>query len=205
MQTNRNFHLFISPTHFKKCQESGLFGVSEIKMNELANVHKGDIAFLYTTEKIGSRTVGQIYGPYEITSELFQNDKIVWEPTERDPTKDKYPFRIKLKLLKEHICSKPISVQKLWDLKEEDKIKTIMDSSALINKAVCNLLPGEGTLLLQSLIQANQFPKEEPAYSGHELEENEIDLFKFRGENIKKFKMESYLESYLLKNPSKTL
>lgn len=203
MQTNRNFHLFISPTHFKKCHEFGLFGVSEVKMNELANVHKGDIAFFYTTEKIGSRAVGHIYGPYEITSELFYNDTIVWEPAE-DPAKDKYPFRIKLRLLKEHVCTTPISVQKLWDLKEEDKIKTIMDSSALINKAVCNLLPGEGILLLQSLIQANQFPREEELpYPGHKLEEKEIDLFKFRGENIKRFKMESYLESYLLRNPSK--
>jgi hypothetical protein len=202
MQTHRNFHLFISPTHFKKCQEYGLFGVSEIKMNELANVHRGDIAFFYTTEKIGSRTVGQIYGPYEIMSELFYNDTIVWEATEQEPTRDKYPFRIKLKLLKEHICAAPISIQKLWDLKEEDKIKTIMDSSALINKAVCNLLPGEGTLLLQSLIQVNQFPRaDEPAYLGHKLEEKEINLFKFKGENIKRFKMESYLESFLLKNP----
>lgn len=128
----------------------------------------------------------------------------MWERTEKDPAKDKYPFRIKLKLLKEHICSTPISMQKLWDLREEDKIKTIMDSSALINKAVCNLLPGEGTLLLQSLIQANQSPtEEEPSYLGCGLKENEIDLFKFRGGNVKKFKMESYLESYLLKNPSK--
>ena len=128
----------------------------------------------------------------------------MWEPTEQDPSKDKYPFRIKLKLLKEHICTIPISVQKLWDLKQEDKIKTIMDSSALINKAVCNLLFGEGTLLLQSMIQANPFPKErEPVYLGHKLEEKEVDLFKFRGENIKRFKMESYLESYLLRNPSK--
>lgn len=204
MQTNRNFHLFISPKHFKKCHEFGLFGVSETKMNELANVHKGDIAFFYATEKFGSRTVGQIYGPYEIMSELFYNDAIVWEATEEDPSKDKYPFRIKLKLLKEHICTNPISIQKLWDLREEDKIKTIMDSSALTNKAVCNLLPGEGTLLLQSLIQVNQFPKtDEPAYLGQEFEEKEIDLFKFRGENIKRFKMESYLESFLLRHPSK--
>lgn len=93
MRTNRTFHLFISPKHFEKCSEYGLFGVSEGKMNELANVHKGDIAFFYTTEKIGSRTLGQIYGPYEITSELFYNDKVVWEGTE-DPTIDKYPFRI---------------------------------------------------------------------------------------------------------------
>jgi len=204
LSSNRNFHLFISPTHFRKCQEYGLFGVSEIKMNELANVHKGDIAFFYTTEKIGSRTVGQIYGPYEMLSELFYNDQIVWEPTEQDVTKDKYPFRIKLRLLREHICTNPISVQKLWDLKEEDKIKTIMDSSALINKAVCNLLLGEGTLLLQSLIQANQFPKlEEPVYKGHVLEEREVDLFKFKGEGIRRFKMESYLESFLLRNTLK--
>lgn len=204
MRTNTNFHLFISPTHFEKCHEYGLFGVSEVKMNELANVHKGDIAFFYTTRKTDSRTVGQIYGPYEITSELFFNDKLVWEHSAKNHIRDKYPYRIKLKLLEEHICDKPISIQKLWDLKEEDKIKSIMDSSALINKAVCNLLPREGTLILQSLIQANQFPgKEESPYPGHKLEENDIDLFKFRGKKIKKFKMESYLESYLLRNPLK--
>jgi hypothetical protein len=202
MRNSRTFHLFISPKHFEKCSEYGLFGVSEGKMNELANVHKGDIAFFYTTEKIGSRTLGQIYGPYEITSELFYNDKVVWEGTE-DPTIDKYPFRIKLKLLEEHICTEPISVQKLWDLKEEGKIRTIMDSSALINKAVCNLFLEEGKLLLQSLIQANQFPtEEERSYLGHDLEENKIDLFRVQGKS-NKFKRESYLESYLLKNPSK--
>lgn len=204
MPTSRNFHLFISPTHFKKCREIGLFGVSEVKMNELANVHKEDIAFFYTTKKIDSRTVGQIYGPYEIASELFYNDKVVWEPSGKDSMKGKYPFRIKLELLEEHICTKPISIHKLWDLREEDKIKTIMDSSALINKAVCNLLPTEGKLLLQALIQANQIPGErEQPYLGHELEENEVDLFRFRGKSIKKFRMESYLESYLLRNTSK--
>lgn len=202
MKNNRNFHLFISPKHFKKCSEYGLFGVNEGKMNELANVHKGDIAFFYATEKIGSRTLGQIYGPYEITSELFYNDEIVWERAE-DSTKDKYPFRIKLKLLEEHVCTEPISVQKLWDLKQEDKIRTIMDSSALINKAVCNLFYDEGKLLLQSLIQANQFPtEEEPSYLGHRLVEKEIDLFKVQGKS-NKFKMESYLEAYLLRNPSR--
>jgi hypothetical protein len=204
VQTNRNFHLFISPAHFEKCHEYGLFGVSEVKMNELANVHKEDLAFFYTTKKIDSRTVGQIYGPYEVMSELFYNDEVVWEQSVKDPRKDKYPFRIKLRLLREHICTNPISVQKLWDLKEEDKIRTIMDSSALINKAVCNLLPREGILLLQSLIQANQFPgQEETRCPGHALEENEVNLFEFRGKDVKKFKMESYLETYLLRNPSK--
>jgi hypothetical protein len=108
-----------------------------------------------------------------------------------------------LRLLSEHICTEPISVQKLWDLKEEDKIKTIMDSSALINKAVCNLFLDEGKLLLQSLIQANQFPtEEEPEYTGHKFEEKEIDFFGSRGTK-NKFKSESYLESYLLKNSVK--
>jgi hypothetical protein len=127
----------------------------------------------------------------------------VWEGTEGDPAKDKYPFRIKLKLLSEHVCTEPISVQKLWDLKEEDKIKTIMDSSALINKAVCNLFLEEGKLLLQSLIQANQFPIEkEPSYLGHKFEEKEIEFFGDLDER-NKFRSESYLESYLLKNPLK--
>ena len=74
----RQFHLFITPKFYQKCYEYGSFGVSEINMNQLANVRKGDIAFFYTTRSIGPRTVGKIYGPFEILSEMFFNSNVVW-------------------------------------------------------------------------------------------------------------------------------
>lgn len=196
------FHLLNSPKYFSLSEEYGLFGVSERNLNQLANIWKGNIVFYYTAHKVGLRTSGFIHGPFEVISELFYNDTIVWAEDEKHKGKDKYPYRIKFEYLKEHICLNPIPIQIFWDLKEEGKIKTVIDSSALIDKAVITLLDDEGILLLQALLQTN--PKSEKytnEYKGHGFFEKEIDLLKFNGTKIKEFSMEAYLEAYLLRNP----
>src|SRR4030042_2837946 len=147
------FHLFITPIYYEKCFEYGLFGVARTQMNQIANVHTNDFVFIYTTQKIGSRTRPFIYGPFRVVSEPFFNDEFVWSKDEKG--KDKYPYRVKIDTTSEHSCEKPISAQKLYDLREEGRIKTVIDSSALINKSVINLLPNEGQLILESLIQQN--------------------------------------------------
>jgi hypothetical protein len=116
---------------------------------------------------------------------------------------DKYPYRIKFKYLEEHVCLNPVPIQVFWDLKEEGKIKTVIDSSALIDKAVTTLLEEEGILLLQALLQANF--KSEPynkKYKGESLKEKKINFLQFTGIKIQEFKMESYLEAYLFKKTS---
>lgn len=200
----RKFHLLISPKFFAKSLEYGLFGVSERNLNQLANIKKGDIAFYYTARKVGPRTEGVIYGPFEVISGLFFNDKLVWTPDSKNTNKDKYPFRIKIKYLEEHVCLNPVPVQAFWDLREEGKIKSIIDSSALIDKAVCTLLHEEGMLLMQSLLQANQIPGiDGSSYNGHAFEEREFNILKAKGQNIQELNMEAYLEAYLLMNPQK--
>ncbi len=198
----RSFHLLISPKFFQQSREYGLFGVAERNLNQLANVRKGDICFYYTAHQVGLRKAGFIHGPFEVVSELFHNDSPVWVASKHSATKDKYPYRIKIRYLKEHPCLKPVPVQALWDLKDEGKIKSIVDSSALIDKAVCTLLQQEGILLLQSLLQANQLPgHDDSPYRGHDLSEGEVDLLKYEGKKIKELKMEAYLEAYLLLHP----
>lgn len=198
----RKFHLLNSPKYFSISEEYGLFGVSERNLNQLANIWKGDIVFYYTAHKVGLRTSGFIHGPFEVTSELFYNEKVIWAEDEKHSGEDKYSYRIKFEYLKEHVCLYPIPIQIFWDLKEEGKIKTVIDSSALIDKAVITLLDEEGILLLQALLQANpksgKYTKE---YKGHKFPEKEINLLKFSGNRIKEFVMESYLEAYLLRNP----
>lgn len=168
-------------------------------MNQIANVHKGDFVFIYTTQKIGSRTKPFIYGPFRVISEPFFNNEYVWAKDESG--KDKYPYRVKIDTTSEHICEKPISAQKLYDLREEGKIKSVIDSSALINKSVINLLPSEGKLILESLVQQNAYgsTKESPK-KGHNQKENPFDPKEFLGEGLKEFRLESQLETYLLKN-----
>jgi len=200
----RKFHLLISPKFFARSLEYGLFGVSERNLNQLANVRRGDIAFYYTARKVGPRTEGVIYGPFEVTSDLFFNDQLVWAPDPKDRSRDKYPFRIKIKYLQEHVCPNPVPVQAFWDLREEGKIKSIVDSSALIDKAVCTLLYHEGTLLMQSLLQANQSSATDHSpYKGHTLVEEQIDILKAKGKDSQELNMEAYLEAYLLINPHK--
>ncbi len=198
----RKFHLVISPKYFSISKKYGLFGVGERSLNQLANIWKGDIVFYYTAHKVGLRTSGFIHGPFEVTSELFYNDEVIWAEDDKYRGKDKYPYRIKFEYLKEHICLNPIPIEIFWDLKEEGKIKTVIDSSALIDKAVISLLDEEGILLLQALLQANPKSGEHTeGYEGHNFHEEKVDLLKFKGERIKEFKMESYLEAYLLRNP----
>ncbi|PIS22190.1 hypothetical protein COT50_03290 [candidate division WWE3 bacterium CG08_land_8_20_14_0_20_41_10] len=193
------FHLFITPVFYERSFEYGLFGVARTQMNQIANVHKGDFVFIYTTQKIGSRTRPFIYGPFRVVSESFFNDEPVW--VKGDDGKDKYPYRVKIDTTGEHICEKPISAQKLYDLKEEGRIKSVIDSSALINKSVINLLPSEGKLILESLVQQNsQGAVKESPKKGHGQEENPFDPREFLGEGLKEFRLEAQLETYLLKN-----
>jgi hypothetical protein len=204
MAYERKFHLLVTPKYYDRCLEYGLFGVSERNMNQLANVRKGDILFFYAMRRVGSRTVGLIYGVFEVISDMFFNDSLVWTSSSKASGKDKYPFRIKFKFLEEHICRNPVPVQTLWDLREEGKLKSILDSTALIDKAVCSLFRQEGVLLLQSLLQANPTPGtyDEP-YKGHDFSENPVDIFRYHGKTVKEFNLESYLESYLLMKPEK--
>ncbi len=199
----RKFHLLNSPKYFSISEEYGLFGVSERNINQISNIWKDDIVFYYTAHKVGLRTAGFIHGPFSVTSDLFYNHEIVWAADKKHPLKDKYPFRIKFKYLEEHICLNPVPIQVFWDLKEEGKIKTVIDSSALIDKAVVTLLEEEGVLLLQTLLQANfksgQYNK---IYKAKNMVENTVDLLQLKGVRIKEFRMEAYLEAYLLRNPN---
>ena len=195
------FHLLITPRYYGMCLEYGLFGVGRAQMNQIANVHAGDFAFIYTATRAGSRTRPQIFGPFRVMSEPFYNDTVVWAPDPKVPKKDKYPYRVKIRLTPEHVCSNPLPVQRLWDMREEGKVKSVIDASALTNKSVINLLPNEGRLILESILQFNpRTGRDISPYSGHELKECAIDPCDFIGTSPAEFRMESQLETYLLQN-----
>ncbi len=194
------FHLFITPIYYPKCFEYGLFGVGRTQMNQIVNVHRGDFAFIYTTQKIGTRTKPFIYGPFRVVSEPYLNNEVVWAKDEKTGG-DKYPYRVKIDTTPEHICEKPISAQKLYDLREEGRIKSVIDSSALINKSVINLLPNEGKLILESLVQQNSHGSNmESPKKGHAQKEGSIDPKEFVAKDLKEFRLESQFETYLLQN-----
>jgi len=196
------FHLFITPLYFDRCLEAGLFGVGKGQMNQIANVHAGDFAFVYTARRVGSRTRPLIYGPFRVLSEPFFNDSVVWAKTKTAPQTDKYPYRVKIALTPEHVCKEPLPVQKLWDLREEGKVKTVIDASALTNKSVINLLPNEGRLVLEAILQFNPTPSVDTwPYFGHALHEGPVDPCEFTDGPQPEFRWEAQLETYLLQRP----
>lgn len=201
---NRNFHIFITPKYYDKCFEYGLFGVSETGkkwgINQLANVRKDDIVFFFTTEKIGKRSKGLIYGPFELTSGLFYNNKVVW--INRNG-KDVYSYRVKFRSIPNHYCKNPLPIQRLFDIRDENKIKSIIDTSSFKERSVSNIFQEEGQLILEALLQQNPRAADcNLIYKGHQQKENPVELFtedKIKKEgNYYLFKRESYLETYLL-------
>jgi hypothetical protein len=196
------FHLFITPVYFDRCLEAGLFGVGKRQMNQIANVHAGDFAFIYTARRIRTRTRPLIYGPFRVLTEPFFNDSVVWVEDPKTPAKDKYPFRVKIALTEEHVCREPLPVQKLWDLREEGKVKTVIDASALTNKSVINLLPNEGRLILEAILQFNPRPALDTSpYSGHSLDESPLNPCEFTHGRSPEFRTEAQFETYLLQRP----
>ena len=63
------------------------------------------------------------------------------------------------------------------------------------------MLPNEGTLILESLIQKNSHgSKIESPKKGHAQKEGNIDPKEFVGKGLKEFRLESQFETYLLQN-----
>lgn len=204
---DRNFHIFITIKYYEICRDYGLFGVSELGkkwgINQLANVNKGDIVFFFTTQKLGKRSRGVIYGPFEVISNPFYNNEVIW--SNKNNGKDPYSYRVKIKAIAEHFCINPISVQKIYDLRDEYKIKSILDTSSFNERSVCNLFKDEGLLILENLLQNNfQNIKDAAHYRGHSLTEYDFNFFdKNRLKKIHNgfiFKRESFLEAFLLRN-----
>lgn len=203
----RKYHIFITIKYFDVCGDYGLFGVSEAGMkwgvNQLANVNKGDIAFFFTKKSVGKRTKGVVYGPFEVISNPFFNDTVVW--SNKADGKDPYSYRVKIKAIPSHFCKRPIPVQRIYDLREEYKIKSVLDTSSFGERSVCNLFEEEGRLILEMLLQNNfEDHDDTSSYKGHTLEEHTFDFFqsgrvKSYGDGYL-FKRESYLEAFLLRN-----
>jgi hypothetical protein len=204
---DRNFHIFITIKYYEVCRQYGLFGVSELGkkwgINQLANVNKGDVAFFFTTQKVGKRSRGVIYGPFEVVSNPFYNDEVIW--SDKNNGKDPYSYRVKIRALSDHFCINPISIQRIYDLRDEYKIKSILDTSSFSERSVCNLFRDEGMLILEALLQNNfQNIKDNAHYKGHSLVEHDFNFFE--NKKLKKlrngfvFTRESFLEAYLLRN-----
>ncbi len=113
----RNYHIFVTIKYFDICRDQGMFGVSETGkkwgINQMANVNKGDIIFFFTKIKVGKREKGAIYGPFEVISNPFFNNEVVW--SNRVGGKDPYSYRAKIKAIENHLIDIPRCLQRMGE------------------------------------------------------------------------------------------
>jgi hypothetical protein len=65
-------HVFITPKHYERCLETGLFGVKDEQVNFLARVRVGDLVFIFGTSD------DRLAGPFRIRNALFRDETPVW-------------------------------------------------------------------------------------------------------------------------------
>jgi len=179
-------HIFITPKHFDKCREWGLFGVREGSVNQLANVHARDTVFMYDKKK------QQIVGPYIATSELFYNPQVIWEQS--SDGRDEFPYRVKLDSI--DFCG-AVPIDEISELVNQGKLR--IDSGDLAGKSVHTILPGEDELI-KAKLQSNLNEScriRDPKSVG--LDEKPFDIRPFVKNGIV---LEKALETYLLQNPN---
>ena len=172
-------HLFITTKHFENCHKFQIFGVGKASINQFGLVNKGDKVFFL------SKDDNLIIGPYEVISEIFYNEEIIWQ--EKDGI-DAYPYRVRLRSDKLYGIDGNIFSQII----EENNIR--IDSGDLGQKSVFTFLPKDIGIIEPIL-------KEKGIIISKPIEEKEIQE---RGITISLAKShgftEAFLEFFLLKN-----
>lgn len=95
--------------NYKICEENNLWGVEELRLDDLRNSSKGDVFIFYLKE--ASPGSGGISGSiFERESETdFEDKEKLWED-------GSYPHRVKLKLLDDSTRHKRFHARYLFDL-----------------------------------------------------------------------------------------
>lgn len=171
-------HLFITTKHFENCHKFQIFGVGKNSINQFGLVNKGDKVFFLNKDE------NLIIGPYEVVSDIFYNEEIIWE--EKNGI-DAYPYRVRLKSDVVYVVDGTTFSQ----IVEENEIR--VDSGDLGQKSVFTLLPKDYGIIGSLLIQKGK--KIEKNIKEKKFQENKITIELARTQGF----TEAFLEFFLLK------
>ena len=173
-------HVFITTKYLEGCLENGLFGVTQVQLNYLANVQLNDTVFLLET---GS---GRLIGPFSIIQPLFYNSAPIWEQTND-------PFVNRIKFSSDEVWESDIG--SLWKVLLNRSVNNFYTFTTFQRSNV-TLLPGEGHRLAEAIAADRQ--------RVHPLFESNIAMEKInllRNDRVR-FSSEARLETTLLMNQS---
>ncbi len=173
-------HVFITTKYLEGCLENGLFGVTQVQLNYLANVQLNDTVFLLET---GS---GRLVGPFSIVQPLFFASAPIWEQTN-----DHFVNRVKF------------SSDEVWESDIGSLWKVLLNRSVnnfytftTFQRSNVTLLPGEGHRLAEAIAADGQ--RVYPLLESN-IAMEEINLL--RNDRVR-FSSEARLETTLLINQS---
>lgn len=174
-------HLFITTEHFENCHIFQIFGVSKASINQFGLVNPGDTVFFL------NRKDNLFIGPYKVVSDIFYNEEIIWDKSNREKGIDAYPYRVRLKsdiiyAIDGNILSKVI----------EKKMR--IDSGDLRGRSVFTLFPKDSGILEPILKKEGKELKK--AIVNKEITGEDITIELAEQKDF----YESFLEFFLLKN-----
>lgn len=172
-------HLFITTKHFENCHKYQIFGVGKASINQFGLVDKRDKVFFLNKDD------NLIIGPYEVVSDIFYNEKIIWQ--EKNGI-DAYPYRVRLKSDVIYAIDGNIFSQ----IVEENGIR--IDSGDLGQKSVFTFLPKD-VGIIEALLKEKGNKIEKPIEE-KEFQENEVTIELAQKHGF----TEAFLEFFLLKN-----
>jgi hypothetical protein len=175
-------HLFITTKHFENCHKFQIFGVGKASINQFGLVNIGDKIFFLNKDE------NSLIGPYEITSDIFYNEEIIWQ--EKNGI-DAYPYRVRLKSGDIYTIAGNIFSQ----IVEENGIR--IDSGDLGQKSVFTLLPKD-TGVIEPLLK-EKGTKIKKTIEEKDFQENRITIELAQNHGF----TEAFLEFFLLKDFSK--
>jgi hypothetical protein len=171
-------HVFITTKYIDRCLETGLFGVTPVQLNYLANVQLNDTVFLLET---GS---GRLIGPFSVTQPLFFNSSPIWEQIDD-------PFVNRIKFSSDEVWESDI--RSLWSVLLNRPVNNFYTFTTFQRSNV-TLLPGEGRHLAEVLASDGQ--RIHPSLES-DISIEKINLFK---NDRVRFSSEARLEAALLMN-----
>jgi len=172
-------HVFITKKFLDKCLEVGRFGVSAQQINHLANVDRGDQAFLLETKS------GRLVGPLTIEKPLYKGQKDIWN----DGRSETDPFKYRVKFERGPV--RESGLRPIWEVLLARKAAYAYGFSTF-QRSNNSLLPEEGEQI-SSYLKSKGIPLEAKLQFGDVP--GPIDYF---GKDRKRFSSEARLEAALL-------
>lgn len=117
----------VTEENWQTIKTINIYGAPETRISKSARnlIKPGDIIIFYVKKKGSKSLGGKFVGAFKVISEWYRGDKPLW-PDELREGKIKYPWRVKLELVKLGVADFKKLISKLKFIKKKNKAQTYL-------------------------------------------------------------------------------